>query len=273
MVDLFDSQRGDDPKILARYLYDAKWLRVFAWICAVLTSIAGLACLAGSVLPYMPFHPVQRLYLFVTAALAIAGSVAQFKRLKKGTIVEAITAHALTLVVITSGVLPVIMQVTSARGEKNMVILAKQLKGSKEEIALFGTYMPSAMYYMQRPVDYLSETSQFSVAKAPLSEDGFSYGPTPSGRLQLILGDDKHMAKFKERPDLNITKLASQKDWGLYVLNNGYAERPRRLEETFKYLMYSKHSFTDTDSYGPLTVPLGSGDADWYKNRKRSVKN
>ncbi|MBU6454760.1 MAG: glycosyltransferase family 39 protein [Cyanobacteria bacterium REEB67] len=267
IIKLLDSQTGIDQKLAERYIYDAKWLKVFAVLCAVLSSVAALACLAGSIMPYMPFYPLQRVILLITSICAIVGSIAQFKRLRRGNLIEMLTAHALTLVAITSGVVPVVLAVASDRNEKNMVALARQLKGSHEEIALFGTYMPSAMYYMQRPVDYLSEVSQFTVAKTPIARDGFSYGPTPSGRLQLILGDDKHMAKFAERPDLKLQKLATKKDWGLYVLTNGYAEKPRRLEETFKYLLYSKHPFTDTESYGPLTVPLGSGDADWYKYR------
>ncbi len=127
------------------------------------------------------------------------------------------------------------------------------------------------MYYMQRPVDYLSDVGQFRVATGPIQQDGFSYGPTPSGRRQLIMGDDKHMQVFKKHPELKLKEIGRKGDWGLYDLTNGFAERPRRLEETFRFLMYSKHSFSDTDSYGPLTVPLGSGDADWFKYREKKT--
>jgi 4-amino-4-deoxy-L-arabinose transferase-like glycosyltransferase len=269
VVKLYESQRGEDKKLAEKLNFDAKWLTVFAYICAIFSGLLALVCLVGSVMLYTPAHLGQPALFLLAGILSVVGTVAQFKSLKKNQVIQALIAQALTVSAFTGCILPVVFQLSGQRRQDNMVALARQLQGSKEEIALFGTYMPSAMYYMQRPVDYLSSVTQFSVAKGPISEDGFSYGPTPSGRRQLILSDDKHMEVFKSRPELKLKKLATHGDWGLYDLTNGFAERPRRLEDIFRFLMNSKHSFSDTDSYGPLTVPLGSGDADWFKYRQK----
>jgi 4-amino-4-deoxy-L-arabinose transferase-like glycosyltransferase len=262
-------QDGERAKKLAdKLIYDYKWLRVFTIVAFVLTSVAAVALTACSVWPYLPIYPVQRLALFLTALAAYAGSFMQIKWWRKNEIVATLTAHAVTVCAITAGVAPVVFQVWSKFSEDNMIALARQLQNSPDEIALFGTYMPGAVYYTQRPVDFLSEPGQFVLNNAPLPDDKLSYGPTQSGRKQLILGDDKHMARFKERPDLHLKKIAEAHDWGLYELTNGYAEKPRRLEDTFRYLLFAKHSFMDTDAYGPLTVPLGSGNKDWYKGKK-----
>ena len=268
-VKLFDSQSGEDKKLADKLKYDAQWLAVFTHICAWLSAVLALACLVGTVTPFIPIYPAQRIFLAVAGILTAAGAFAQFKQIKAKAMVDALIAAAVTMSALTSFLQPAIFQVAGHLRQDNMVALATQLKGSKEEIALFGTYMPSAMYYMQRPVDFMSEVSQFVLVTEPMSKDGFTYGPTRSGRRQFILGDDKHMAKFKERPELKLKELNRKGDWALYDLSNGFAERPRRLEETFKFLKSSHHSFSDTADFGPLTVPLGGGDSEWFKYRAK----
>ncbi|MBS2006016.1 MAG: glycosyltransferase family 39 protein [Cyanobacteria bacterium SZAS TMP-1] len=264
---LFDSQSGDDAKLADKLKYDAKWVNIFTKICAGLSCAAAAACLVASVMPFMPFYLPQRILFAVAGILTAIGAVVQIKRIKAGEMVDALIAHACTIAALTSFLTPAIFQIEAHFRQDNMVSLARQLKDSKEEVALFGTYMPSAMYYMQRPVDYMSEVAQFTAVKEPILIDDFTYGPTRSGRRQLILGDDKHMAQFKQRPELRLKEIARKGDWAIYDLANGFAERPRKLEETFKFLKFSKHSFTDTAAFGPLTVPLGGGDAEWFKYR------
>lgn len=266
---LCDSQKGENAKLAENLKFDAKWLNICAYIYAVFSGLTAVACFAGSVMPFMPLYPWHRAWLFLAAIFAGVGATAQFKILKTGDLIKALTAQALTVCAVASCLVPVVFQVSGHLRQDNMVALASQLVGSKDEVALYGTYMPSAMYYMKRPVDYLSDISQFTVATKPIEQDGFSYGLTPSGRKQFILGDDKHMKDFKKRPELHLQETARKGNWGLYELTNGYAERPRRLEETFRFLLHSKHSFSDTDGYGPLTVPLGGGDADWFKYRMK----
>ncbi len=269
---LCESQQGENAKLAEKLKFDAKWVSVCAYIYATLSGLTAVACLAGSVMPFMPFYPWHRAGLFIAAIFAGIGAVGQFKILKTGDIVKALTGQAITVAAVASCLVPVVFQVSGHFRQDNMVALARTLTGSKDEIALYGTYMPSAMYYMKRPVDYLSDVGQFTVASGPIQQDGFSYGLTPSGRRQFILADDKHMRDFKKRPELHLVENARKGDWGLYELTNGYAERPRRLEETFRFLRYSKHSFADTESYGPLTVPLGGGDADWFKYRLKKTR-
>jgi hypothetical protein len=268
---LCDSQKGENAKLAEKLKFDAKWLNICAYLYAALSGLASVACLVGSVMPYMPFYPWHRAGLLIAAIFAAIGAVAQFKILKSGDLLKAMTGQALTVCAVASCLVPVVFQVSGHFRQDNMVALASHLVGSKDEIALYGTYMPSAMYYMKRPVDYLSDVGQFVVATRPIEQDGFSYGLTPSGRKQFILGDDKHMKDFQKRPELHLQETDRKGNWALYELTNGYAERPRRLEETFRFLLHSKHSFGDTDSYGPLTVPLGGGDADWFKYRLKTT--
>ena len=268
-VKLFDSQTGADKKLADKLKYDAKWLAVFTHICAWLSAVLALLCFVGMVLPRVRIFPSQRIFLGIAGVLTIIGAVAQFKKIKAKTMVDSLIAAAMTMCALTSFLLPAIFQGAADVRQDDMVALARQLKGSKEEIALFGTYMPSAMYYMQRPVDFMSDVTQFVVVTEPMATDGFTYGPTRSGRRQLILGDDKHMAKFKERPELKLKELSRKGRWALYDLGNGFAERPRRLEETFKFLKFLKRSFSDTADFGPLTVPLGGGDSEWFKYRAK----
>jgi len=268
-VKLYESQNGTDKKLADKFKYDAKWLKVFAQLSAAATILIAVACLVGTFMPYLPIYLNQRPCLFIAGLFSIAGAAAQYRLLKKNQLIESLTALALSICAMSSCLVPVVFQVSGRARQDHMVAIARALKGNGEEVALFGTHMPSAMYYMQRPVDYLSDVSQFVQQTQPIPDDGFCYGPTPSGKRQLIIGDDKHMAAFKSRPELKLNEIGRSGDWALYDLSNGYAQRPRRLEETFKYLMFSKHSFSDTDSYGPLTVPLGGGDSEWFKYRHK----
>jgi hypothetical protein len=114
----------------------------------------------------------------------------------------------------------------------------------------------------------MSHIDQFILATEPLPDDGLSYGPTKSGRKQLIIGDDKHMKDFAARPELKLREMFRKGDWAIYELTNGYAARPKSLEESFKWMLHAGQSFTSSNNFGPLTVPLGGGDPDWYRRQK-----
>ena len=138
-----------------------------------------------------------------------------------------------------------------------MIKLAGYLPLGQADIALYGPFKPSLIYYLKRPVDTFSAISQFIV------------GANPSGHKQYLFADDIRMKDFTDRTDLKFNQLFREGDWALYELTNGYAARPRPLQDIFKMMLEAHQSLTATNpSFGPLTVPLGGGNADWYKNEK-----
>lgn len=76
------------------------------------------------------------------------------------------------------------------------------------------------------------------------------------------------MKDFVRRPELHLKELYSEGKWAVYELTNGYVERPKSLEECFKWVQAAGQSFADSNNFGPFTVPRGGGDADWYKVRR-----
>jgi 4-amino-4-deoxy-L-arabinose transferase-like glycosyltransferase len=246
--------------------WDRLWLIIVSWLVCLLTLGAALG------LPLLAFlmtgSSVQKLSLALGGAVTLLGAAAQIRELLARRYSANLLVAALTICVLTSYVTPVAFQYFAAQKQDNMKVVASYIPDCREEIALYGAFKPSLMHYLKRPVDTMSHIDQFILATEPLPDDGLSYGPTKSGRKQLIIGDDKHMKDFAARPELKLREMFREGDWAIYELTNGYAARPKSLEESFKWMLHAGQSFTSSNNFGPLTVPLGGGDPDWYRRQK-----
>lgn len=246
--------------------WDRLWLIIVSWLVCFLTLGAALG------LPLMAFlmtgSSAQKLSLALGGAVTLLGAAAQIRELLARRYSANLLVAALTICVLTSYVTPVAFQYFAAQKQDNMKAVASCIPDCREEIALYGAFKPSLMHYLKRPVDTMSHIDQFILATEPLPDDGLSYGPTKSGRKQLIIGDDKHMKDFAARPELKLREMYRQGDWAIYELTNGYAARPKSLEESFKWMLHAGQSFTSSNNFGPLTVPLGGGDPNWYRRQK-----
>lgn len=245
--------------------WDRLWLIIVSWLVCFFTLGAALA------LPLIAFLMTggtgQKLSLALAGAVTLLGAAAQIRELLAKRYSANLLVAALTICVLTSYVTPVAFQYFAAQKQDNMKAVASNIPDCREEIALYGAFKPSLMTYLKRPVDTMSHIDQFIVATDPLPDDGLSYGPTKSGRKQLIIGDDKHMKDFAARPELKLIEMHRAGDWAIYELTNGYAARPKSLEESFKWMLHAGQSFTSSNNFGPLTVPLGGGDPDWYRRK------
>ncbi|MDP3506560.1 MAG: glycosyltransferase family 39 protein [Candidatus Melainabacteria bacterium] len=245
--------------------WDRLWLIIVSWLVCFLTLGAALA------LPLIAFLMTggtgQKLSLALAGAVTLLGAAAQIRELLAKRYSANLLVAALTICVLTSYVTPAAFQYFAAQKQDNMKAVASNIPDCREEIALYGAFKPSLMTYLKRPVDTMSHIDQFIVATDPLPDDGLSYGPTKSGRKQLIIGDDKHMKDFAARPELKLIEMHRAGDWAIYELTNGYAARPKSLEESFKWMLHAGQSFTSSNNFGPLTVPLGGGDPDWYRRK------
>jgi len=246
--------------------WDRLWLIIVSWLVCFLTLGAALG------LPLIAFlmtgSSAQKLSLALGGAVTLLGAAAQIRELLARRYSANLLVAALTICVLTSYVTPVAFQYFAAQKQDNMKAVASCIPDCREEIALYGAFKPSLMHYLKRPVDTMSHIDQFILATEPLPDDGLSYGPTKSGRKQLIIGDDKHMKDFAARPELKLREMYRQGDWAIYELTNGYAARPKSLEESFKWMLHAGQSFTSSNNFGPLTVPLGGGDPNWYRRQK-----
>lgn len=245
--------------------WDQRWLNIVSWIVMLLTLAAAVAA-AYAALTWSG-SPHQKALLLLASAAGIAGSVAQLLNQLRKHSYEAILAATLTICALTASIFPVAFQ-HFAQGQLEMRHLAEHLPDCHEEIALYGAFKPSLIHYLKRPIDTITSVDQFVVATKPIPDDGLSYGYTPSGRKQLIIGEDRYMKDFVRRPELHLKELYREGKWAVYELTNGYVERPKSLEECFKWVQAAGQSFADSNNFGPFTVPRGGGDADWYKVRR-----
>lgn len=245
--------------------WDRLWLVIVSWLACLMTLGAALALPLLAFL--VPGTSGQKLSLALGGAVTLLGAAAQIRELVAKRYSVNLLVAALTICVLTSYLTPVAFQYLAAQKQDNMKAVASCIPDCREEIALYGAFKPSLMTYLKRPVDTMSHIDQFIVVTDPLPDDGLSYGPTKSGRKQLIIGDDKHMKDFAARPELKLSEKFREGDWAIYELTNGYAARPKSLEESFKLMLQAGQSFTSSNSFGPLTVPLGGGDPDWYRHK------
>lgn len=248
--------------------WDALWLKIVSWLIAVLTLLVGVA-LPVVALGVDGLTVLQRIVLGVAGALALVGSVFEIVGLVKKKLASNLLVTALVICVLTSLIHPVAFQYFARKKQANMVKVASYLPNCLEEVALYGPFRPSLPYYLKRPIDTVSHINQFVAVTEALPDDGLSYGPTKSGRKQIVIGDDSHMKDFAARPDLKLVELFREGDWAVYELVNGYAARPKSLEESFKWMLHAGQSLTSDNEFGPLTVPSGGGDIDWHRAKKR----
>jgi len=235
--------------------WDRLWLTIVLWLICLFSFGAALT------LPVLAFGietatGSQRIGLAIGGLITLLGAAAQLRQLLKKQLQSELLTAALTICVLVAYVHPIALQIYARTKQDEMVKLAGYLPDNHEEIALYGPFKPSLIYYLKRPIDTFSSLGQFVV------------GRTASGRKQLVFGDDAHMKDFERRPDLKLTILYREGKWAIYELTNGYAARPRSLEESFKMILKAGQSLSATNQFGPLTVPLGGGDADWYKEKK-----
>lgn len=264
MTRLAEPGDKDDP-----LKWDKGWLRV------VLGMVAPLLLAAAAGFGWMTFNTdtmglASTDYTYIIAAsLLLTGTVyyIMLMRAKEWhhALVFAITAISLTL----SFACPFGLRYFCHQNQDSMAMVCFGLKDATDDICFFGEYRPSVIGYLARPVDTISSVQAF-VKVDNVPADGLSWGRTPRGRRQLVIADDKSAQQFASRPELKFVRILKCNDWSCYELTNGYAQGSKTLEEIFKLMLYSKTRFDSDNNYGPLTVPLGGGDADWYRVRRFS---
>lgn len=260
------SEPGDKTDPLR---WDKGWLRV------VLGMVAPLLVLAAVGFGWLTFNTEgmglgRTDYTYIFAAALLLTGTAYYVMLMRAkewhhALVFAITAISLTL----SFACPFGLRLFCHENQDSMAVVCFGLKDVPDDICFFGEYRPSVIGYLNRPVDTISTVQAF-VKVDDVPQDGLSWGRTPRGRRQLIIANDKSAQQFASRPELKFVRILKCNDWSCYELTNGYAQGSKTLEEIFKLMLYSKTRFDSDNNYGPLTVPLGGGDADWYKCRRYS---
>jgi 4-amino-4-deoxy-L-arabinose transferase-like glycosyltransferase len=251
--------------------WDRLWLTIIFWLISVLLSLVGLA-LAYLALFKPDFSGGDKALLLVSSIISIACSILSFKNLAKAKKEKTLHSQIFAIALLTALLHPLGLQYYSLKKQAGLAKVATRFATSKEDICLYGPFKPSVIYYLKRPVDTISATGQFQLMNGPLPDDGLSYGPTPSGHRQIVISDDAHFKDFRSRPELKFDELYRHRDWAAYELLNGYAQKPKSLEESFKWLLVSGHSLVDTGDFGPLTVPLGGGDKDIFNARLSQTK-
>lgn len=259
------NQEGRDPE---EKNWDGRWAQILLWLIGGLSGAmaVGLAYLSATMADAGAY---DRTLLAISSVVALIGSIISLMSIRAGRLIVAFHRQIITIAALFALLHPLGMQYFSYKNQQGMARVAAQLAGplhlDKEEIALYGGYKPSIMYYLKRPVESISTVNPLIVNDSPLPDDGLSYGPTPSGKRQIVITDDAHRKDFAARPELHWIEIARDRDWAAYELLNGYVQKPKTLEEIFKMLIHTKHPLGDTGAFGPLTVPLGGGDAEVFK--------
>jgi 4-amino-4-deoxy-L-arabinose transferase-like glycosyltransferase len=246
--------------------WDRLWLHIVQVGLAVLCLLTGLGLTALGIC-FDGFGKINFTVL-VAGLLTTIGAVFQSRQLLKRNWQTNLFTAAITISAMLALMHPIGFAYFTSKTQNNMMNLALRLKDSREEICVYGPFKPSILSYLARPVDTISNTIEFKKV-VTIPADGYSYGPTPSGRKQLVISDDEHARDLLTRKDLIFVERARTGDWAVYELTNGYAPHPKSLEESFKWVLFAGNSLFDASNWGPLTVPLGGGDADWYKHAKK----
>jgi 4-amino-4-deoxy-L-arabinose transferase-like glycosyltransferase len=167
------------------------------------------------------------------------------RRFLKGRLVDSILAIGVSSAILSGTFVAAMIETFYFKSHRSLHNLCRLVRGSKDQVALFGAWRPSVLYYTCGPVNCFYRTEQLKK-----SDD-------PANRVYILTrrGD---MAQFVSERSIKFHQEAVDGEWGLFRADGAYLQPYTLLSDTF-----SKVSVLDfvTDRYklGIMTDPLSAG--------------
>jgi len=146
-------------------------------------------------------------------------------------------------------------------GQKQLRELCQELshdQNGDNRIAIFRTFKPSAIFYSKRPVDSFFHPTQMVTT---------STATPPDSHHQIILVHEKTLPLLVIPLNTKLVLKEKRGEWRAFELVGGEVKSVETLETMFKNPEAFRRAVSGESDWGPLTVPYGSGDPNWWKHR------
>ena len=230
------------------------WLGLTTWVFA----IAGFAALPGSIffaVKYTEASPVVRALVVAIGIVFAIGGVKQLMVLRQGQMERSAKWLAATTAVALAIGTPITFDLAVNKTQGNLKAISLEAGKSPDKIAMYGNFMPSSMYYAQKPVDTFFHGHQLLPVK-----------PAPAGKenvypyvQQAILVRDSELDALRATAPCPLVSVKKIGNWGWYRTPGYELESVKTLEDTFKDPVAFKIIINGESQTGPLTVPYAAG--------------
>jgi len=230
------------------------WSNLFSWVFA----IAGVASVPAAIVFAINFPeaPPAVLGLAITATLVFAiGGLAQLEALRSRRLILSSKWLAATIALTMAIGTPICFEFAVNTMQGNVKAISLAVGESNDKIAMYGNFMPSAMFYAKKPVDTFFHGHQLLPVKSPVEGQEGVYPNVP----QAIIVRDSEFEALKNSAPCNIELVEKKGNWGWYRTPGYELESVKTLEDTFRDPVAFNIIVNGQSPTGPLTVPYAAG--------------
>ena len=230
------------------------WVGLTSWI----FMIGGIAALGGSIffaIKYKDASPVVHALVVAIGIIFAIGGVKQLLSLRKGQMESSAKWVAITTALAMAIGTPIAFDLAVNKTQGNLRAISIEAGKSADKIAMYGNFMPSSMYYSQKPVDTFFHGHQLLPVKQapPGKENTYPYVP------QAILVRDSELEQLRSSAPCELVMVKKIGNWGWYRTPGYEVESVKTLEDTFADPVAFKIIVNGESQTGPLTVPYAAG--------------
>lgn len=232
----------------------AIWTNIFSWLFAI-AGFASVPAVIYFVLKCSDAPPAV-LGFSVTAALVFAiGGWAQLEALRSRRLVLSTQWVAATMALAMGLGTPICFEYTVDKMQGNLKAIAIDAGKIDDKIAMYGNFMPSAMFYSKKPVDTFFHGHQLIPVRTPEPGQEGVYPNVP----QAIIVRDSELAALQTSAPCPLELVEKKGNWGLYRTPGYEVDSVKTLEDTFRDPVAFNIIVSGESPTGPLTVPYAAG--------------
>lgn len=247
-----------DKWMVTGYANLQKPARFWIGLTSCVFTIAGLAALSGSIffaVKYTDASPTVRALVVAIGIIFAIGGVYQLIVLRKGKLETSAKWVAATVAIAMAIGTPIAFDLGVNKTQGNLKAISLEAGKSQDKIAMYGNFMPSSMYYAQKPVDTFFHGHQLLPVKQPPPGRENTYPFVP----QAILVRDSELEQLRSTAPCQLVTVKKIGNWGWYRTPGYELESVKTLEDTFKDPVAFKIIVNGESQTGPLTVPYAAG--------------
>ncbi len=226
-------------------------------------GFASIACFTG-VYYSLPKVGVPDFWKWTVVVSSIAAGaafiIALWKHLKKSIDREKFLASYFAAQVAYLAILcPVSFYIFGNKMQLDLKKISIKASSMTDRISLFGEFMPSAIFYAQKPVNCFFNLDQIQAQEISGADSG-------KAGDQLLIVKDKDLKRLSQIPGLKLETVMDSGNWHLYKTPGYVVTCVPTLEDVFKDPIVFNNLITKGSPVGPLTVPASAGRA--YNQKK-----
>lgn len=223
-------------------------------------GFASIVCFTGVyyALPKVDVPEMWKWIVIISSIIAGAiFAIALWKFLKRTSSFDRekfLNTYFATQVLYLAVLCPVSFYIFGNKMQLDLKTISLKATSMTNRISLFGEFMPSAIFYAQKPVNCFFNLDQIK----PLDSSPESL---KDGQTQLLIVKEKDLKRLAQIPGLKLETVMDSGNWHLYKTPGYMVTCVPTLEDVFKDPVVFNDLITKGSPVGPLTVPASAGRA------------